>query len=821
MPMTRTIFACLALQFCLHNSSFVDAGEITLLPAEVVLRGPKARQQLLVVQDESGWSRDLTPQSQFRVLPPELATIDPQGVLHVAGDGAGEIVAMVQGREVRSKLTILGSNAEERIDFELDVQPILTKFGCNSGPCHGKQRGQNGFQLSLLGFDPEFDFDALTKEGRGRRVFPAAPEESLLLKKAAAEVPHGGGARLPTDSHGYAVLKEWVRSGMPRRDEQRPHMERVTVYPKEQTLAHGAEHQLQVTAHYADGTTQDVTHLCAFQSNESAIASVDAAGKVKASTITGESAVMARFMNLIDVANVIVPLANRPRNDDPATDLYATLPRYNYIDEHVWIKLKKFGLLPSEEADDSKFARRAYLDVIGRLPTPEETRAFLADSSPDKRKTLIDALLSRPEYADFWANKWADLLRPNPYRVGIKAVRTLDAWLRDAFRRNLPHDEFTRQILTAQGSTFRHGPSVIFRDRREPDEITTMVSQLFLGVRLECAKCHHHPFEVWAQEDFYGLAAYFARIGRKGTGLSPPISGSEEILFPAASGDVRHPLTGAVVPAKPLFGKVPDSSGKEDIREVFVDWLTSDGQMYLARVAVNRIWADLMGRGLVDPVDDMRATNPPTNEPLLDALAKDYIEHGFDNKHLLRTILSSYVYGLSTLPNDTNVADTRNYSRRYRRRPRAEVLLDAVSDITGEPESFAAMPPGSRSMELWTHRSGSLFLDTFGRPDLNRDPPCERTSDTTVVQALHLMNSPELHKKVTSDKGTAAKLAASDKTPEAIVEELYLLTYSRLPNAEERKVALELFAEPQADRRLVTEDLLWALVNSPEFVFID
>lgn len=814
LPLLVTIIVC-------HGSLRADENPLRVFPAEVTLAAPNAQQQLLVTRTDSSKMRDLTRECKLAIEPASIAAIDAEGVLRATGDGVGEVVVTFEGAVTRVPITVSNQTAEQRIDFELDVQPILTKFGCNSGPCHGKQRGQNGFQLSLLGFDPNFDFDAITKEGRGRRVFPAAADESLLLKKAAGDVPHGGGTRLPHDSHGYAVLRDWIRSGMPRRDENRPRIERIEVFPKEQTLAHHAEHQLAVTAHYADGTTQDVTHMCAFQSNESAIASVTDSGRIVASTITGESAVMARFMHLIDVCNVIIPLENRPSAEDTGTNLYETLPQYNFIDGHVWTKLEKFGLLPSPEADDATFARRAYLDAIGRLPRPEETREFLADTGPDKRSRLVARLLERPEYADFWANKWADLLRPNPYRVGIKAVRTLDAWLRDAFRQNLPHDEFTRQILTAQGSTFRHGPVVVFRDRREPDEITTMVSQLFLGIRMECAKCHHHPFEVWAQEDFYGLAAYFARIGRKGTGLSPPISGSEEIFFPKDSGGVRHPITNEIVPPKPLLGEAPDPKSQEDLRAVFTAWLTTEGNMFLARVAVNRIWADLMGRGLVDPVDDMRATNPPTNGPLLEALAKDFIEHQFDNKHLLRTIMTSYVYGLSTLPNETNVVDTRNYSRRYRRRPRAEVLLDAVSDITGIPESFAAMPPGSRSMELWTHRSGSLFLDTFGRPDLNQDPPCERTSDTTVVQALHLMNSPELHKKVIDDAGTAAKLAASERSAAEIVEEVYLLTYCRFPSAEEKQVAAALFDEPDADRRAVTEDLLWALINSPEFVFID
>ncbi|HEX5270420.1 MAG TPA: DUF1549 and DUF1553 domain-containing protein, partial [Gemmataceae bacterium] len=452
---------------------------------------------------------------------------------------------------------------------------------------------------------------------------------------------------------------------------------------------------------------------------------------------------------------------------------------------------------------------------------PDEVRAFLADRSPDRRVKLVDRLLERPEYADYWANKWADLLRPNPYRVGVKATYNLDAWLRDAFRKNKPYDQFVREIVTARGSTFRDGPAVIFRDRREPAEITNMVSQLFLGVRLECARCHHHPFEVWGQDDFYSLAAFFARVGRKGVGLSPPISGGEEIVFTGNKGEVRHPVSGKVLAPRTLGGKPMVIDDEDDPREALAAWLTADDNPYFAKVIVNRVWADLMGRGLVEPVDDLRATNPPSNGPLLDAVAAEFRAQKYDLKKLLRTIMTSYVYGLSSVPNERDVADTRNYSRHYRQRLRAEVLLDAVSDVTRVPETFAAAAPGTRAMALWTVRTQSVFLDSFGRPDPNQDPPCERTSDTTVVQALHLMNAPGLQRKVTADAGRAAALAAGKKEPREIVEELYLLVYGRPPGADERADCVKLFEEKGATRRQVTEDLLWALLNTPEFIFKD
>lgn len=701
------------------------------------------------------------------------------------------------------------------VSFELDVQPILTRLGCNAGACHGKSRGQNGFQLSLLGFYPEFDFVALTQEARGRRVFPPSPDDSLLLKKAAGLLPHGGGKRLDPASPSYQIIRTWIEQGLARRAPSEPTLDKITVEPNQQLLPQNSSLQLKVTAHYSDKSTRDVTAWSAFQSNEAGVVSVDSNGFAKAGPVPGEAALMARFMGQIAISTISIPLQGTV-----SPEVYAQLPRNNFIDGLVWDKLQRLGITPSGSCSDSTFLRRVYLDVIGRLPSVDEARSFLTDTSPDKRVKLVDHLLQQPEYVDFWANKWMDLLRPNPYRVGIKATFNYDNWIRDQFRRNVSYDQFVRGLLTAQGSTWRNGAVTYFRDRREPDELTTITSQLFLGIRLECAKCHHHPFEALAQEDFYGLAAYFSRVGHKGVGLSPPISGGEEMVFTAPSGSVRHPLTGEVVEPKPLFGAAPIAEG-QDPREALANWITSPENPYFAQVMANRVWADLMGRGLVDPVDDLRATNPPSNVPLLTALGDDFRKQGFDIKKLIRTIATSYVYGLSSDPSDRNLADTRNYSRHYRQRLRAETLFDAVCDITQVPEKFEAMPAGSRSTQIWTTRIDSLFLDSFGRPDPNQDPPCERTSDTTVVQALHLMNSPGLHRKVTAEKGRVASLAESAKSPSEIVEEIYLLTYSRLPTTEELQISLAFFSQKEISRREAIEDLFWAILNSPEFVFKD
>ncbi len=715
---------------------------------------------------------------------------------------------------VRAEASPADAAAPPAVTFEADIQPLLTRLGCNSGPCHGKSRGQNGFALSLLAFDPDFDYASLVQEGRGRRVFAPAADRSLLLQKAIGAVPHGGGKRFDVGSPQYELIRNWIQAGAPRTPADAPRVKNVTVEPATTQLAAGEAVQLRAIAELSDGRTRDVTEACAFQSNDRTVATITEEGLLKAGALPGETAVMARYLNHIAVCSVTIPL--------PGTvpeDAYAQLPRNNAIDELVWRKLQTLGVLPSPPVDDAKFQRRAYLRIIGRLPTPDETRSFLADDSETKRALLIDRLLERPEYADFWANKWADLLRPNPYRAGIKAVWNMDAWLRDVFRQNKPYDEFVRELVTAQGSTFHNGAAVMFRDRPVPVEIGSSVSQLFLGVRLECAKCHHHPFEVWSQDDFYGFASFFARVGHNGR-VSPPISGDEEIIYTLAKGTVAHGRTGEPVHPKTLKGETLNLGPDDEPREVLAEWMTSDANPWFAKVMANRVWAELMGVGIVDPVDDLRATNPASNEPLLDELARDFRENGYDIKQLIRRIANSHVFGLSSLPSERNVSDIRNFSRYYRQRMRAEVLLDGVNDILGTEEDFSAMPPGSRAMQLWTHRSSSIFLDTFGRPDPNQDPPCERTVEVTTPQVLHLMNSPVLNDKVSKSDARPAKLAASDLPAETIVEEIYLWVYGRLPTASEAATAVEVLAEKDKRRERI-EDLFWALLNTPEFYFID
>lgn len=698
--------------------------------------------------------------------------------------------------------------------FVRDVLPVMAKAGCMAGSCHAKPDGQNGFKLSVFSFDPVSDHAEIVREARGRRVFPAAPEESLVLLKPTMAVDHGGGQRIEVNSEAYRLLVEWIRGGMVYQHPNEPTLLGVTVDPREGSSQRGATRPLKVQARYSDGSTRDVTHLADYISNDKEFARVDEAGVVQVGQLSGEGVVVARYMGFVDAAKVTVP----SEKSIPA-ERYAALPINNFIDRLSWAQFRKLGIFPSDGCSDAEFARRSSLDTLGRLPKPEAVRRFLLDTDEGKRRRWIESLLADESYGDFWANKWADLLRPNPDRVGIKSVFVLDQWIRESFRANRPFDQFARDLLLAEGSNHREGPVVVYRDRREPPELTTLFSQVFLGVRMECAKCHHHPNEKWSQSDFYQFAAFFGGLGQKGAGLSPPISAGTEKFFAKSAGRVTHPVTGEAMKPRPLDAAVPAVPEGEDPRRALTDWLTAPDNPFFARAVVNRVWASFFGRGFVEPVDDFRTSNPVTNEPLLNALAADFVAHGFDLKHLMRTILQSHVYQLSSAPNDSNLHETKNFARSYRRRLPAEVLLDAVSDVTGVPDQFAGCPPGSTAMQTWSYKIGSHFLDAFGRPNSSSDCPCERDLRTSVVQSLHLMNSRELQQKLANSEGRVKRLADSQAPPPEIVRELYLAALGRSPTETELDRALSAFGAAQATRQTAAEDVLWALLNSAEFVF--
>lgn len=701
------------------------------------------------------------------------------------------------------------------VSFRNDVMPHLLKAGCASGNCHAKPEGQNNFKLSVFGYDSKHDYNEIVRDDRGRRLFLAAPEESLLLKKATGAVPHEGGARIEKGSEAYKMILKWINQGLPFAQENEAKLTGITLEPREKVYSKSASQPLRITAAYSDGSKRDVTRLALYSSNDKEMATVDEQGVIKVGSTSGEGVVVASYMGMVDVARVTVP-ADKKLPDE----LYAKLPVNNEIDRLVYARLKKLGIAPSAGCTDEEFLRRASLDSIGVLPTAEQAKKFIADTDPNKREKLIDELLKHPNYADYWSIKWGDLIRPNPSRVGVKPVFLLDAWLRDAFRRNMPYNEMVRSLLTAQGSTHDNGPVALFRDKREPADASAFVSQIFLGVRMDCARCHHHPSEKWTQEDYFQLAAFFGQMKRKGQGISAPISGEPEFIWYAPGGKgVEHPVTEAVMtPKAPDGPEMPYVDG-QDPRARLVDWMSGSENPFFAKAITNRIWGEFFGRGIVEPVDDFRASNPPTNDELIEWLARDFATHGYDLKHLMRTIMSSHVYQLSSLPNEHNIADTKNFSRSYRRRLTAEVLLDAVCDVTGVKEGFDGMPKGARAVQTWNHKLSSDFMDAFGRPNASQECPCERDRKPSVVQALHLMNSNNLQDKLSADEGRAARLAKSNLAEPEIVRELYLATFNRLPKPNELQTALRFFSVPGSTRATATQDLAWALVNSAEFVF--
>ena len=746
------------------------------------------------------------------------ATATANGERIFAGSHEGHLFAWNKDGKQVSKLDVkeIAPPPNAAPSFVRDVLPVLSKAGCNAGACHAKPDGQNGFKLTVFSFDPKSDYRNIVQSARSRRVFPAAPEESLILLKATDTVPHEGGERFAKDSDAYRTLVQWISSGMVYRGENEPSLDRISVQPAERIYKKGDTQQLAVKAHYSDGAERDVTALAGFVSNDKDLARVTDDGLVSAGKVSGQAVIVARFMGLVGDSRITVP-ADRLLPEAQ----YASLPANNFIDELAYAQFKRLGLFPSDTCTDAEFLRRASLDTIGALPAPEEARAFLADADEHKREKLIDRLLAHPFYADFWANKWADLLRPNSDRVGIKSVYILDQWLRASFRENKPYDQFVREIVTTEGNTHRFGPAVIYRDRREPADLTTMFSQLFLGVRLDCAKCHHHPNEKWGQEDFYRMAAFFGPLKQKGAGISAPISAGNETFYFAPGKTVKHPVTGEMMEPRP-----PDADGIKvaddtDPRRALADWMTDPKNPFFAKAVANRTWAAFFGKGIVDPVDDFRISNPPSNPALLDALGQEVVWQKFNLKEFMRTILRSHLYQLSTVPNEFNNADTRNFSRSYRRRLPAEVLADALDDITGVPSAYPGMPPGSRAMQVWSYKIDSPTMDAFSRPNSSSDCPCERDARPSIVQALHLMNSRLLQEKLASKEASARvqRVAESKLTPSEIITDLYLSCYSRTPTDEELKIATSAFSNEGATRRSATEDVLWALLNSAEFVF--
>jgi hypothetical protein len=782
------------------------------------LAGRDSGQQLLVTgRYAGGLVRDLTDRVTYSADPPDTVAIDANGYVTPRQEGRAVIKAEAPGGvTVTATVSVTHLVEDVPVHFQSEVVPVFTKLGCNAGGCHGKAGGQNGFKLSLLGFEPAEDYEYLVKEARGRRLQPSAPERSLLLLKATGAVGHGGGKRLDPRSPYYSILRRWIEQGAHFDNPEDPVVERIEILPRERVLERGGRQQLVVVARFSDGSARDVTRMTQFESNQPDLAEASATGLVMVHQLPGVVAVMARFQSHVDVFPAMVPLGAAVESLPPAN---------NFIDELVFQQLKKLGLPPSPPCDDATFLRRVTIDIAGRLPKPAEREQFLADKDADRYARLVDRLLASDDYADYFANKWGAILRNRRASAADdpKPTAAFHDWIRDSLRQNMPYDQFARAILTAAGEEVKSPPVVWYREVKDAAAQTEDAAQLFLGQRIGCARCHHHPFEKWSQQDYYGLAAFFSRLDVTDPPAPKPKKGAKPepkppLVVSHKPGDpeMTNPRTGRPVPPVPLGGKPVEVGAGVDPRARLADWMAERDNPFFARALVNRYWKHFFGRGLVEPEDDLRATNPPTNPELLDALAKHFVEHHYDLKDLIRTLCTSQAYRLSAVPNAHNADDRQNFSRFLPKRLQAEVLLDAIDEVTQAKTAFKGVAKETRAVQLPDNLVDSYFLSVFGRPDSASACECERSSDATLAQCLHMFNSAELLAKV---GGTRARQLAADPRPHAErLRDLYLAALSREPTREETAVLVS-YIEGNKDVQAAYEDVVWAVINTKEFLF--
>ncbi|MEZ6146725.1 MAG: DUF1549 and DUF1553 domain-containing protein [Planctomycetaceae bacterium] len=783
----------------------------------ITLRGPDSRQQVFVTAElEDGRTDDLTHTATYTAEPAGIVEVSSDGLVKPLSDGIATLRAVGKdGETAEIAVTVTDYAGNQAINFKNQVVPIFTKLTCNSGGCHGKSGGQNGFRLSLLGFYPDDDYEFLVKEGRGRRLFPPAPSESLLLKKATGEMPHGGGARLERESHEYRLIERWISQGMPYGNPDDPVVTKIECLPAKRIMDREDQQQITVQATYSDGTTEDVTRMALFEANDTELAEASLTGLVNTTSLAGEVAVMARYQGQVSTFRATVPLGEEVDNLPPANTL---------VDDAVFSKLKELGIPPSELCDDATFLRRVSIDITGTLPTAEEAEAFLADPSPDKRDRLIDELLDSPEYADYFATKWNAVLR-NKKRQNedLSGTYAFHQWIWQSLYENKPYDQFVREIVTATGDARFNPPVVWYREVGEINEQVEDTAQLFLGVRIQCARCHHHPFEKWSQNDYYSMAAFFSRIGKKplpvGTGISTATR-DQRLFHNDGVATQNNPRSGkSLVPAG-LGGPALDIPASEDPRAYLADWMSEPDNAFFAKSLVNRYWKHFTGRGIVEPEDDMRETNPPSNPELLDGLAQSFVESGFDLKQLVRTICRSSTYQLSALPNEYNLSDRQNFSRYYPKRLTAEALFDAFHQVTDVPPKIGSLPQGMGATEMADMSIAPYFLKVFGQPQADTACECERSMDANLAQSLHLLNSSEVQNTIANANGRAAALAKdTTRTKEEKVTELYHWVFSRDPQPDELQIAIAHIDKHAETPQPAYEDLLWALINTKEFLF--
>lgn len=817
--------SCSFLAFTLIWASSVSAEEalLEIYPTKIDLVGSDASAQILVTRiAPDGRRDDLTGEARFEASRTGWLRLAAGRAFPLA-DGSGTIRITAGGLTSEIPAAVSNSSTLQPVSFTHQVIPVLTRFSCNSGGCHGRQSGQNGFRLSLLGFDPDLDHATLTKEVRGRRVEVAAPERSLLLLKASGGIAHGGGKKIDSTSDEYRLIRRWIASGASGVNPSESTLERVEVIPSMRRFTPDSRQQIVARAHYSDGRIEDITRMAQYESNDPEVASVDTAGVMRAGKRPGEAAIMVRFSGKVEVVRAQVPVSQAAQG----TDFVARNP----IDKAIAARWRELGVIPSPRASDSVFIRRMALDLTGTLPTPERVRAFETSKAPDKDAQLADELLSSPEYAYYFAGKWADILRVKRGNQADRAFGTFafHQWLRDAVATDMPYDRMARRIIAAVGDEERSPTTVWYKDLTTTDQMVDNLSQVFLGTRLQCAQCHHHPYERWSQDDYWNLAAYFGQLGRKNIpmvarGGQQQQNLQRSVYYNKSTGTVINKRTGKPAVPSPLDGGPAPLEPGQDPRNALVDWMVRKDNPFFARAVANRYWAQFFGRGIVDPIDDMRVTNPPSNPALLDALASELANNHFSLRHLSRAIVTSGVYRLSSDPVPGNAEDRQSFARYYPKRMTAEVLHDAVHQVTGTPATFAGVPTDkhapTRAIMLPDESFASYFLDVFGRPQRLSPCECERVSEANLAQVLHLVNSEEIQTKI-SRNGARADVLAKDPRPDAEkITELFLWALGRAPEEAKLKLALDHIEKSGKNKKQAYENILWALINIREFSWV-
>ena len=778
---------------------------IQVSPPKISLRSSRGTQTFTVQATyDDGITRDVTAKAKAALVDPKLAKIEG-GVLKPLADGQTQLVVEFEGKTARVPVAVKDAAKERPVSFKLDVMPVFLRAGCNSGACHGAARGKDGFRLSLFGFDPEGDHHRLTREAPGRRINLALPEESLLIEKSIGAVPHTGGQRMKKGDHLYKALVRWMEAKAPADAATIPKVTGLEIYPKNAVLdGKGETQQMTVQASYSDGSLRDVTDLALFLSNNDGSAKIGPDGKVTAGE-RGEAFVMARFSTFTVGSQVIV----LPKGLKFA---WPKVEEKNYIDALVHAKLKKLRILPGGVCDDETYLRRVFIDVIGVLPTVEEHDRFVASKDPAKREKLVDDLLGRKEFAELWVLKWAELLQiRSGNQVSYKSMLLYYGWLQDKIAKNVPVNEWVQELLGATGGTFKSPPTNYYQNETDILKMSENVAQVFMGMRTQCAQCHNHPFDRWTQDDYYGFAAFFSQIGRKGA--DDP---REQIVFNRGNGEVTHPVKRRQMKPKFLGGIEPDVKGK-DRRQVLAKWLASPENPYFATNLANRVWQHFFGPGIIDEVDDVRISNPASNPELLAAMGKKFTEYKYDFKKMVRDICTSRTYQLATQGDASAAGDTRNYARSYLRRIKAETFLDCISLVTETKNKFPGLPSGARAVQIADGSVSNYFLTTFGRPVRETVCSCEVRLEPTLSQSLHLLNGDATGNRIASG-GLVAKRLAEKKTAAQIVEELYVRCLSRKPTKKEAE-RLAALLKDEKDQKRGLEDVFWSLLNSREFMF--